>query len=238
MRPGAQIGDYMIESRLSGDRYIGAHVALPQRVCITVMPAGVPWAFRRVAELDHPGIPKSFGHGMLPTGEPWIATEIIDGETLETHLARVTLGPRDAAALVRDIAAILDHAHRKAVLHGNLSAAAVVLPARTGVPLRLVDWRGSDTSAAADIYALGLLARQLLRGTLAPPVFLELTRRMLAPEASDRPSAHEVHDHAGWLLDQIALPEAPIDDMPPPFQHPITSEVAPNVSGEIRWRRR
>jgi len=64
--------------------------------------------------------------------------------------------------------------------------------------------------------------------------------RMLAADAAKRPSAKEVHDHAGWLADQIdpdhAIPETIDDERTepmPPVPRAITSEKSSNVSGEI-----
>ena len=106
--------------------------------------------------------------------------------------------------------------------------------------------RDEPVDGRADIYSLGMIAHELLQraypGT-APPVFDALVQRMISAHPSHRPIAREVHAHATWLADQIdpehAIPEA-IDDEPtaPMSSVPraITSELTPNVSGEIRLR--
>lgn len=107
---------------------------------------------------------------------------------------------------------------------------------------------GGVLEGRADIYALGMVARALLeRGDRAasPPVFTALVRRMTAKQVAERPTAAEVFEHAAWLADQIerdaAVPKVVVDDElvvpPPPFVRPLTSEIAPNISGEI-WPRR
>jgi serine/threonine-protein kinase len=223
--------------------------------------------------LDHPGIPRVYECGTLADRRPWIATELVDGPSLAGAIERRSLDALDAAAIVRDVATVLHYAHGRGLVHCNVMPATIVIPEPSRrYPICLVDWSGArmhdsitplpmlpalrarpyaapelrigaNVDARADIYSLGMIARELLRlacpGT-APPVFAALVQRMLASAPADRPSAEEVCDHAAWLAEQIepeiAIPELIEDERTepmPPIPRVITSEKSSNVSGEI-----
>jgi serine/threonine-protein kinase len=143
------------------------------------------------ATLHHPNIVRVFERGDVQ-GVPYLTMELVPGETLATWLRRQPLPPiRRAAALVRDIAQALDYAHLKGVVHRDLKPSNVmVLPdgmakvmdygiararrfdglTATGEFLgtpdymapEIIDGRGS--TAASDLYALGIIFFELLTG--------------------------------------------------------------------------
>jgi len=49
---------------------------------------------RMLAEARHPGIVRYVAHGTTPDGEPWLAMEWLEGETLAQRLKREPLGAR------------------------------------------------------------------------------------------------------------------------------------------------
>ena len=119
-------------------------------------------------------------------------------------------------------------------------------PMRTTVYTAPEQHRHEPADGRADVYSLGMIAHELLQrgypGT-APPVFNALVQRMISAHPSHRPVAREVHEHASWLAAQIdpdfAIPEAIDDVATAPMSgvpRVITSEITPNVSGEIRLR--
>lgn len=62
-------------------------------------------------------------------GRPWIAIELVRGQSLQERLDRGgPLAPREAARLIAALAAGLAHAHREGVLHRDLKPANVLLP--------------------------------------------------------------------------------------------------------------
>src|ERR1043165_7458531 len=92
--PGSRIGDYVVE-REAGDGYEAVHVLLPRRVRLEVMhPTFVglkPVAVRMMREacileaLRHPGVPRIFEVGLMNdqrTNRPWVASELVDGESV------------------------------------------------------------------------------------------------------------------------------------------------------------
>ena len=284
---GARVGGYQLRRRLpgrgAGHLFEASHVVLPRRALVAVLPAvdeltrdlvhhGLRVACM-VDSLDHPGIPRVFECGMLEGRRPWVAAELVEGRSLASVIEARAPTILEIVAILRDTAAILEHAHSRGLVHRDLNPTTllVVDPPRA-FPVAITDWsgaRGLDAdrplprlpSAAtapfvapeqrdgevvdgrADVYALGVIARRLIErtaGAATPPVLGALVTRMRARSAAGRPTAGEVRDHAAWLAGQIEIespvPEPVADERTvaaPPFTRPITSEIAPNISGEI-----
>jgi tetratricopeptide (TPR) repeat protein/RIO-like serine/threonine protein kinase len=101
---------------------------------------------RAAARLHHPGIVQVYGTG-VHEGRPYIAFELIEGESLEALLNRKQLSPRRTAELVRKVALALDHAHREGILHRDVKPANVLLD-RSGEP-HLTDFGLARTESAS-----------------------------------------------------------------------------------------
>jgi eukaryotic-like serine/threonine-protein kinase len=147
------------------------------------------------ASLSHPNLVTVFdtatdGESVL------IVMEYVEGESLAQALLRGPLEPRRAAALVRDVAGALDHAHREGVVHrdvkpGNIliradrvvklvdlgiaTAADLTRITRSGILLGTASYMapeqldGRPAGPPADIYALGAVAFEALSGRKARP---------------------------------------------------------------------
>lgn len=200
-----RIGNYRIDCERSRDAtgvvYEARHLVLPRRAVLKVMEqkdARVA-AVQLLREacmleaLEHPGVIRVYESGLLPDRRPWFAHERVDGATVADLLSHGRLDPAHASALLRDIAEILDHAHRRGVIHSGLRPERIAVTGRTrGFPLCIIDWsdaRTHDTSAPppprtfpdyaapelvngdaiddrADVFALGVIGYQALTGDL------------------------------------------------------------------------
>jgi serine/threonine protein kinase len=60
-------------------------------------------------------------------GRPFFAMELIEGPTLEKHLASQPLSVPEAAALLRTLARAVQHAHEQGIVHRDLKPANVLL---------------------------------------------------------------------------------------------------------------
>jgi serine/threonine-protein kinase len=58
---------------------------------------------------------------------PWIAMELLEGETLESRVRRAPLAPSECAALFRELGDVLERAHRKGIIHRDLKPENVFL---------------------------------------------------------------------------------------------------------------
>ena len=87
--------------------------------------------FRREAEiasrLGHPNIVEVLDFNTLPTGQPYIVLEYLQGETLAARLASGRLQLDEALAITRQIGSALQAAHRAGVVHRDLKPDNVFL---------------------------------------------------------------------------------------------------------------
>ena len=109
---------------------------------------------KAVARLRHPNIVQVYELGESE-GLPYYTMELVEGRNLKERLADGPFEPREAAELVRTLAAAAEYAHREGVLHRDLKPANILL-AEDGTPritdFGLAKWldaeSGEPTSAA------------------------------------------------------------------------------------------
>jgi serine/threonine protein kinase len=152
--PGDRIGHYRVEAELgasgAGLLIQAQHLVLPRRVLIKV----VHPAFAQVQEhvvqtlreacileaIGHPGVPMIYESGVLRDRRPWFALEVIAGPTLGEVLAAGPLEALEVASVARDLAEILEHAHRRGVIHRGLRPDRVVITNARRYPVCIPDW--------------------------------------------------------------------------------------------------
>ena len=250
---GARVGDYRIERELrsedTGLVYCGKHIVLPRRAAIKVMHPAQAYmralAVQILREacvleaLSHPGVPRVYECGVLEDKRPWVALELITGDTVAELVVRQPLAIADLVTMVQAAADVLEHAHARGVVHNRLTDASIVRTPHRAVAFSVRGWGdvvAHDSNLAAepsgDVHDLGLVAFRALTGAMlregdtvsavAPSVPAELAALvddMVAREPTARPTAAEVRERAQALVGSLAL-EAP---------RTITSEVPKHV---------
>lgn len=71
------------------------------------------------ATLNHPNIVRVYNRGETDDGHLWIAMEYVEG-TAAIDLARADLTPVRIVRIITDVAAALDYAHSRRVLHRDI----------------------------------------------------------------------------------------------------------------------
>ena len=140
--PGATIGDYRLVRLLGrggmGEVYLARDQKLGRRVAIKVVRrerVGAVDAVERflrearsTAALNHPNIVTVYGVGEHD-GQPFLALEYVEGETLRERLRASRPGVRAAARIGLAIASALEAAHRAELVHRDLKPENVILGA-------------------------------------------------------------------------------------------------------------
>ncbi|MGB9724326.1 MAG: protein kinase domain-containing protein [Chloroflexia bacterium] len=206
---GQSIGPYRVLERCGqggmAEVYKGYHPLIDRYVAIKVLRPALASdeEFRRrfqreataVAALRHPNIVQLYDFGQI--GERfYMVMEYIEGGTLRDRLqarpeGQRRLPPAEVAAIVRGIAAALDYAHQRGIVHRDVKPANVMFtrdgdPVLTdfgiarmlgegsvtmaGVSVGTPDYmspeqaRGEPATPASDVYALGVMVYEMLTG--------------------------------------------------------------------------
>lgn len=98
---------------------------------------------RREAELmsrlDHPHIVKLYDHGTTSDGDPFIAMEILEGQTLEQLLLSETSLDLDRVAKIcLHVAEAIQHAHENGILHRDIKPSNIMVVQKDGVERAMV----------------------------------------------------------------------------------------------------
>ncbi|HKE14843.1 MAG TPA: serine/threonine-protein kinase [Kofleriaceae bacterium] len=130
--------------------------------------------FHRQAELarrlDHPNVVPVTDIGTSSEGLPFVVTDYVPGQSLSRVVAREgPLDRRRAVAILRQVAAGLEHAHERGVLHRDLRPANVLLArvGRAGERARIVDFAigasaGAEDDRQRDLVGLAAVLRQMV----------------------------------------------------------------------------
>ena len=92
-----------------------------------------------VARIDHPNVVQIHEVGEHH-GLPFFAMELIEGGSLDKHLAGRPQAALAAAELVRTLAAAIGHAHAQKIVHRDLKPANILLAQGGVVSGGVVEW--------------------------------------------------------------------------------------------------
>jgi hypothetical protein len=141
----AAAGDRRVAIKVIADRGLADHARFNAEVAI-------------LERLDHPAIVDYVGHGVTSAGEPYLAMDWLDGESLAARLARGPLAIADAVAIGARVAHALVHAHDEGIVHRDIKPSNVLLVDGDPARATLIDFGvAKDTEVARDLTHTGQL---------------------------------------------------------------------------------
>lgn len=111
--------------------------------------ASVMQEIEALTSLNHPYIVKALDHGETDQGEPYLAMELLDGETLDKRLRRDgPLSLQQAARIGLELAQAIEHAHSAGFVHCDLKPSNIFLVGGKGNDeVRLIDFGISESES-------------------------------------------------------------------------------------------
>jgi serine/threonine protein kinase len=178
--PGSLVGAYRVIKEIGrggmATVYEATHTLLPRRAALKILhghllhhPGMATRMMQEAAILEdvrHPGVVRVYDCNRLRDRRPWIAMELVEGETLAAQLqCTPRLPPAEVARLLRDVADVLAAVHRTGVVHRDLKPDNLLCtPDNRDYPLRVLDW---------GVASLGLVDRLTLDGlTPGTPIYM------------------------------------------------------------------
>jgi predicted ATPase len=183
--PGTEISGYRVERQIGRGGmaavYLATHEGLGRHVALKILvpDVGDDGTFRErfqqeariAASIDHPNVIPLYETGEFE-GLVWITMRLVDGIDLKRRLEQGTLTPAAAVTILSQVAAALDAAHRRGLVHRDVKPANILLDPG-------VRPDGSDHAYLADF---GLARSSTSPSALTRPGFIFGTIDYMSPE--------------------------------------------------------
>jgi eukaryotic-like serine/threonine-protein kinase len=208
---------------------------------------------RLAARLSHKNVTQVYDSGEAD-GRPYIVMEYVEGETVAELLARRgRLPPAEAVQLVLQVCAGLEHAHRAGLVHRDIKPQNLLVSrdgtvkivdfgiARSSHGTRLTETgsvlgtaaylapeqaAGEEVTAAADVYAVGIVLYELLAGR-TPHTAESLTQFLARGHEQPIPALTELAPEVPDALEDVVMRcLARVPTYRPPSAEALAAELA------------
>lgn len=202
---------------------------------------------RILASLAHPHVVPFVAYGTRVEGQPYIAMEWIEGESLTERLARESLSISETVALARGVTSALVIAHAQGIVHRDLKPSNLMLPACDVAAVKIVDFgtarlaefHTTITRSGSILGTPGYMAPEQARGDddVGPAADIFSLGCILFECLAGKPAFEGLRPIA--LLAKLLLEEAPsLLEVRPGLPEPLASLVQRMLSKEATDRPR
>ena len=232
LAPGDVFAGYTVVEALGaggmGEVYLARHPRLPRRDALKVLPVAVSQdstfreRFTREADLAsglwHPNVVSVYDRGEHG-GQLWIAMEFVDGTDAGQQLVVSPAGlpVEDVMTIATAVAAALDHAHARGLLHRDVKPANIMLARNdaSGAEGRRILLADFGIARSLDEVS-GLTTTNMTVGTVA----YAAPEQLMGEQIDGRADQYSLAATAYHLLsgEQLFPQSNPAVVMPPPFE--------------------
>jgi predicted ATPase len=166
MDPGSKVADRYLVERLAGEGGMGRvyrALDLSSNAPVALKVLGERGRRERFAveadalsALEHPAIVRYVAHGLLPSGQPYMVMEWLEGEDLRSRLRRRGLTLQESLSLALVLVDVLEHIHARGVIHRDLKPANIMLPTDDVRSAKVVDFGIARLASGRALTATGL----------------------------------------------------------------------------------
>ncbi|MGQ9896196.1 MAG: WD40 repeat domain-containing serine/threonine protein kinase [Acidobacteriota bacterium] len=122
------MGSVYRATHLELDRTIALKIVLPDFVSNHETLERFRQEARAAARLNHPNVISVYDFGILPTGQAYLAMELLTGHSLREELERQErLSPRRIASILRPVCQAIHAAHEAGVVHRDIKPDNIIL---------------------------------------------------------------------------------------------------------------
>jgi len=240
LAPGTSLGRYEVVEAIGGSdtRFKAVDRSSNRVVLVTLAPSAYQDAvlarLQRDAEalsaLRHAHIcpPIDIGHDLAAPA--FVVTDFVEGGTLSERLARGPMEIDEALRIAAAVADALDQAHRKGIVHRQLTPSAIVLSSDGP---KLLDF-GLAAEASSDSSSLSVLITRTSATAVA--AFRSELTRYAAPEQLDGRSADARSDifALGAILYEMLAGRPAFDEKTPALLIAAVQTVDPEPISKVR----
>ncbi|MDC0742893.1 serine/threonine-protein kinase [Polyangium mundeleinium] len=188
---------------------------------------------RILSTFEHPHVVRYVAHGIAASGEPYLAMEWLEGESLLARLERGALGIEESLSLARHVADALGAAHARRIVHRDVKPSNLFLVGGAPDRVKILDFGiaqsgGTDalTRTGSILGTPGYMAPEQARGDREADARADVFALgcVLFECLSGKPAFQGAHPMA--LLAKLLLEEPPrLRDLRPDAPEPLAALV-------------
>lgn len=211
--------------------YAARHLELDQRVALKVLPSAYvrdPESLQRfereartACRVRHPNVVSVFDLGRLPSGEPYLVMEYLEGRDLDATMGQGALRVEVIRSVLEGIADALDALHGEGIVHRDVKPANVFFAS---------DSRGRETVKLVDF---GLATQSQGSARLTQVGHVIGTAAYLPPESARGElcgPAGDIYSLAAMAFEMVSGGVLPFDGVPMAILLDKVSKPAPSLA--------